>query len=80
MFLWCTLMVINTLQQYRKLMMLNDRYDLDVDHVDIAEVSPMDKDDAEEGETMLITFYLSILIILGVFMNGYAIFKTTKVG
>ena len=70
-------------ERYRKLMLkrvlLNDQINNnDVDHVDVDTVE-IDKGDKKEGETMLITFYLIILIILGVHMNGYAIYKTTKV-
>ena len=70
-------------ERYRKLMLkrvlLNDQIkENDVDHVDVDTVR-IDKGDKKEGERMLITFYLIILIILGAHMNGYAIYRTTKV-
>ena len=70
-------------ERYRKLMLkrvlLNDQIkENDVDHVDVDTVR-IDKGDKKEGERMLITFYLVILIILGAHMNGYAIYRTTKV-
>ena len=85
MLMWCALEDFNTHQQYRKLMLLDNQYDVGMDHVDVdddnvdEDGAHVGNDDDKEGETMLITFYLSILIILGTSMNGYAIFKTKKV-
>ena len=85
MLMWCALEDFNAHQQYRKLMLLDNQYDVEMDHVDVDDDS-VDEDgehvgngDVKQGETKLITFYLSILIILGISMNGYAIFKTKKV-
>ena len=85
MLMRCALEDFNSHQQYRKLMLLNNQYDVGMDHVGVdddnvdEEVDHVGNGDVKEGETMLITFYLSILIILGTSMNGYAIFKTKKV-
>ena len=85
MLMRCALEDFNSHQQYRKLMLLNNQYDVGMDHVD-ADVDNADEyvdhvgnGDDKEKERRLITFYLSILIILGISMNGYAIFKTKKV-
>ena len=85
MLMWCASEDLNTHQQYRKLMLLDTQYDVGMDHVDVdddnvdEDVDHVGNGDEKQGETMLITFYLSILIILGISMNGYAIFKTKKV-
>ena len=83
--MWCALEDFNSHQQYRKLMLLNNQYDVEMDHVGVdddkvdEEVDHVANGDIKEGETMLITFYLVIIIILGAHMNGYAIYRTTKV-
>ena len=65
-------------------MFFDNQYDVALDHVHVdddnedKDVDHVGNGDDKEGETMLITFYLSILIIFGITMNGYAIFKTKK--
>ena len=67
----------DSIERYRNLMLMNGPayiYNENRDKRQILQENNMKKD-----ETLLITCYLALLTIFGVSMNGYAIYRTTKV-
>ena len=67
----------DSIERYRNLMLINGPayiYNENRDKRQILQENNMKKD-----ETLLITCYLALLTIFGVSMNGYAIYRTTKV-
>ena len=67
----------DSIERYRNLMLMNGPafiYNENRDKRQILQENNMNHD-----ETLLITCYLTLLTIFGISMNGYAIYRTTKV-
>ena len=67
----------DSIEKYKNLMCMNDQPYTDNEYRDKRQT--LQENYLNQGETLLIKCYLALLTTFGVFMNGYAIYKTTKV-
>ena len=67
----------DSIEKYQNLMCMNDQPYTDNEYRDKRQI--LQENYLNHGETLLIKCYLALLISFGVTMNGYAIYKTTKV-
>lgn len=67
----------DSIEKYKNLMCMNDQPYIDNEYRDKRQI--LQENYLNHGETLLIKCYLALLISFGVTMNGYAIYKTTKV-
>ena len=67
----------NPIEKYQNLMCMNDQPYADNEYRDKRQI--LQENYLKQGETLLIKCYLVLLATFGVSMNGYAIYRTTKV-
>ena len=67
----------DSIEKYQNLMCMNDQPFIKNEYRDKRQI--LQENYLNQGETLLIKCYLALLTTFGVSMNGYAIYKTTKV-
>ena len=67
----------DSIVRYRNLMLMNGPAYIYNENRNKRQILP--ENNMNDGETFLITCYITLLTIFGISMNGYAIYRTTKV-